>query len=123
METPKGQGISPDDIVPDGFSYDVDQPKYRTYKDGINKLEYSVNGDELDVDFGEGTGTIMLQMVINAEGQTIKKIKGYTTDKLGTLSDETVLRYGQIVARQLGIDWQASIRFDGHKRYLEFTRQ
>jgi len=76
----------------------------------------------LDVDFVEGTGTKMLKRVIDAEEKTISKIKGYTTDKLGVLSDKAVLRYGEIVARRLG-NWKASIRFDGHKRYLEFTRQ
>lgn len=122
MKTPPGQGIGPDDPIPDGFSYDIDQPKYRIYKIGSDKLEYSVNGDELDVDFVKGAGANMLKAVVDAEGNAIAKIKGYTTDKLGTPSNHVVLRYGRMVARRLGPGWNASIRFDGQKRYLEFTR-
>lgn len=110
-------------MVPDGFSFDSDNPLYRRFKSGEQILEYSLDGGHLSIDWvdGGGAGT-MLKHVLGAEGGSVRRISGYVTDKLGRLSDEALLRYGRQVAKQLGNGWTVTIRMDGTKKFLEFTR-
>ena len=117
------KGIGPDDAVPEGFSFDVDNPVYRQLKDGDQVLQYSLKGEELAVDWVDGGGAAsMLKRILAAEGSGVRRISGYATDKLASLSDNALLRYGNQVASSLGEGWKASIEFVANKRYLVFTR-
>lgn len=87
-------GFGPDEVRPDGFSFDIDDPKYRMLREGERKLEYTLQGEELIVDYVEGGGAAsMLKRVLETEGADVRRISGYITDKLGNLSDEALLRY------------------------------
>ena len=117
------KGIRPDDAVPEGFSFDIDNPIYRQLKDGDQVLQYSIKGEELAVDWVDGGGAAsMLKRILAAEGSGVRRISGYATDKLASLSDKALLRYGNQVASSLGEGWKASIEFVANKRYLVFTR-
>ena len=120
---PVKQGVPPGDPNPDGFSFDIDNPKYQTYKQGGSKIDYSISGTELTVDFIEGpNASSFLKTIVVAEGSNLKRIAGYTTDKLGDASEPVALRFGQQIANSLGEGWKASLEFIGNKRYLVFTR-
>ncbi|MDA1055681.1 MAG: Hint domain-containing protein [Planctomycetota bacterium] len=117
------KGIGPDDVIPNGFSFDIDNPRYRRFKSGDQVLEYSRNGGELAIDWIDGGGgASVLRKILAQEGKDVRRIAGYATDKLGELSNEALTRYGRQVARQLGDGWTATIEFDGLKRFLVFTR-
>lgn len=93
------------------------------FKEGERKLEYSIQGEELAVDYVEGGGSAaMLKRVLETEGAGVQRISGYATDKLGNLSDEALLRFGNRVAAELGEGWKAAIEVVDSKHYLIFTR-
>ena len=117
------KGIGPDDAAPEGFSFDIDNPIYRQLKDGDQVLQYSLKGKELAVDWVEGGGAAsMLKRILGAEGSGVRRISGYTADKLGGLSDNALLIYGNQLAANLGEGWRASIEFVDKKRFIVFTR-
>ena len=121
--TATGKGRGPDDKAPDGFSYDKDNPKYQTFKDGDKIVDYSVDGDKLSIDWADGGGLASaLKEILRAEGDGIRRIGGYTTDKLGELSDKALQRYGDRVAAELGDGWKAAIEVIRGQRHLIFRR-
>jgi hypothetical protein len=42
------------DVIPDGISFDIANPKYRQFKNERNILEYTLEGGELTIDWVSG---------------------------------------------------------------------
>lgn len=86
-------------------------------------VEYNVEGNALKIDWVDGGGLEeMLGKIVEAEGPGIYKITGYTTDKLGKLSDIPLQRLGNRIVNSLGGSWSASVIFADGKRFLTLTR-
>ena len=116
-------GIGPDDMIPDGISFDIANPKYRQFKSGDNILEYTLEGGEITIDWVSGKGaSTMMTSILDADGASVSMISGYVTDKLGDASNLALQRLGDRMARQLGGDWTAIIEVRGDRRFVIFTK-
>jgi hypothetical protein len=114
----------PEDAIPEGLSWDSDNPKYRRFKgvDGI--LEYTLDGDEITVDWVSGRNAAsMMKVVLDADGKGVTKISGYVTDKLADASQPALLRLGDLVAGRLGGLWTVSTQPIEGRRFLVFTKR
>ncbi len=117
------KGIGPDDMIPEGISFDITNPKYRQFKNGDNILEYALEGGEITVDWVSGkNASSMLKAILNTEGNAVTRISGYATDKLGGASNAVLQRFGDSMAAELGGVWKATIETVGNRRYLVFTK-
>lgn len=117
------KGIGPNDMIPDGISFDIANPKYRQFKSGEDILEYTLEGSEITVDWVNGKGaSSMMKSILEAGGAGVTKISGYVTDKLGDASDAALKRLGDRMARDLGDGWKAVIETRGDRRFLIFTK-
>ena len=117
------KGLGPDDMIPDGISFDIANPKYRQFKSGDDILEYTLEGSEITVDWVNGKGaSSMMKSILNADGTGVTKISGYVTDKLGSASNAALQRLGDRMARELGDGWKAIIEVKGDRRFLIFTK-
>ena len=54
--SPAPKGIGPNDMIPDGISFDIANPKFRQFKSGDDILEYTLEGGEVTVDWVSGKG-------------------------------------------------------------------
>lgn len=109
-------------MLVENFSFDVENPKYRQFKRGNDILEYTLEGNEITVDWVAGTNvSSMIVAVLAAHGNRVNKISGYVTDKLGSASDTALLRFSRRMAGQLGTGWRASIQRIEGRRYLVFA--
>ncbi len=109
-------------MIPDGISFDIDKPKYRQFKTGKSILEYTLEGDEISVDWVNGKdASLMIKAILEAEGTGICKILGYVTDKLGDASNPVLQRFGNRIATQMGSGWKVTIETIEGRRYLVFT--
>ena len=74
-------------MIPDGFSYDTENPKFRRFRRGDDILEYTLEGSEITVDWVNGKGaSSMMKSILDADGAGVTSISGYVTDKLGDVS-------------------------------------
>ena len=110
-------------MVPDGISFDIANPKFRQFQDGDNKLEYTLEGNEITVDWVNGKGaSAMMKAILETDGTGVTKVFGYVTDKLGNASNNALQRLGDRMARDLGDGWNAIIEVRGNRRFLIFTK-
>lgn len=117
------KGASPDDMIPEGISFDVTNPKFRHFKSGDDILEYTLEGREITVDWVSGKGaSSMIKSILDVDGIGVTKISGYVTDKLGGASTAALHRLGARIAKDLGDDWKAIIEVRGDRRFFIFTR-
>jgi len=116
-------GIGPDDMIPDGISFDIANPKYRQFKNGDNILEYTLEGTEITVDWVSGrNASSMIKAILDAEGVGITRISGYATDKLGEASYAALQRFGTRICSELGEGWTVTLETVRNRRYLVFTK-
>jgi hypothetical protein len=114
--------IGPDDMIPNGISFDIAKPKYRQFKSGDDILEYTLEGGEITVDWVSGkNASSMMKAILDADGADVTKISGYVTDKLGGASNAALQRLGNQMAAQMGCSWKAAIETIEGRRYLVFT--
>jgi hypothetical protein len=117
------KGIGPNDMIPDGISFDIANPKFRQFKSGDDILEYTLEGGELTIDWVNGKGaSFMMKSILDADGAGVTRISGYVTDKLGDASNAALQRLGDRMARDLGDGWKAIIEVRGERRFLIFTK-
>jgi len=110
--------------LPDGFSIDPDNSKFRRYESGYNVLEYSHEGDEITVDWVRGTRlATMLNAILAVDGAGVSIITGYVSDKLGEANNATLIRFANRTAHALNGEWSAEVKPKGRKRYLILTRE
>lgn len=110
-------------MIPDGVSFDIENPKYRQFKSGDNILEYTLAGGEISVDWVSGkNASSMMRSILEVDGTGITQISGYVTDKLGSASTESLQRLGNQMATKMGGGWKAAIEIKGNRRYLVFTK-
>lgn len=108
---------------PDGISFDDAEPKYRQFKNGDNILEYTIEGEEITVDWVSGTNALsMMKAVLDADGSGVTRISGYVTDKLGGTSNDVLQRFGDQMSGRLVGEWKATIEMIEGRRYLLFTK-
>src|ERR1043165_9375725 len=109
--------------IPDGFSVDCANPKYRQFKNRDGILEYTIEGDNVTVDWVAGKNTsAMIQQILDYEGSGVSKVAGYVTDRLGATSDEALQRLGTMLAQRLTGGCAATIQRIEGRRYLVLTR-
>lgn len=119
--TPRGR--THDDAVPDGISFEIDDPKVRSFKNGDDIVDYTLDGGELTIDWVEGKNTgSYIRSILNIEGEGVNRISGFTSRKLDDVSDKVLQRSGNILAVQLGDGWKATVEFIQGRRYLVFKR-
>lgn len=107
--------------IPEGFSVDAENPKYRIYKSGASILEYTIEEREITIDWLEGRDAAqMLKSILEQEGKEIERIAGYVTDRLGSISAAVLQRFGDRIAFKLGRSWKATIQIIAGRRYLIF---
>jgi hypothetical protein len=110
-------------MIPDGMSFDIANPKYRQFKSGVNILEYTLEGNEITVDWVSGrNASWMLRSILEADGAGVTRISGYVTDKLGGASHQALQRLGNQMAAKLGGGWQMTIKMIEGRRYLVLTK-
>ena len=110
-------------MIPDGISFDPDNPKYRQFTRGNDILEYTLEGDQIAVDWLSGKNAAsMLKAILDIEGTGVIKISGYVTDKLGKVTDSVLQRFGDQIAGRLGGRWRATIHKIEGRRYLELRK-
>lgn len=123
MEVDALTEIGSAEMIPDGLSFDIDNPKYRQFKQGEDILEYTLEGGEITVDWVSGTSAAsMLKIILDADGAGVTRISGYVTDKLGRASNIVLERFGQRLAGQLGVGWKVTVEMIEGRKYLLFTR-
>jgi YD repeat-containing protein len=117
------KGIGTDDMIPDGLSFDIANPKYRRLKNGDNILEYTLEAGEITVDWVSGkNASSMMKSILDADGTGVTRISGYVTDKLGRASNAALQRLGNQMAARMGGGWKATIETIRNRRYLVFTK-
>lgn len=110
-------------MIPEGISFDVANPKYRRFKSGDNILEYTLEGNEITVDWVSGKNAAsMMNAILKSEGAAVTRISGYATDKLGKATTAALQRFGNRFASELGDGWTVAIEPVRNRRYLVFTK-
>ena len=70
------EGIGPDDMIPNGISFDIANPKYRQFKSGGNSLEYTLEGGEITVDWVIGkNASSMMKSILDADGNGVTQME------------------------------------------------
>lgn len=119
-----GIGIAPNDAVPEGFSFDVADPRYRRVKLANRLIEYTITDSELTIDWLDGPmATLMLQLILDAEPKSVTNVSGYLTNELGRASDASIERFGRRLASQLLGDWTAKLVTIEGRRFLSLDRR
>ena len=109
--------------TPQGFSFDVANPKYRRLKSGDNLVEYTLGAGEITIDWISGNNAaFMIKSILDADGVGVTRISGYVTDKLGGVSDEVLQRFAGQIAGHLGVGWKATIEIIEGRRYLVISK-
>lgn len=91
---PAPKAYEPGDDYPEGLSFESGNPSTRAARAGDNLLEYSINGDVLNLDYVEGLASPRLLLRIlksDPAACSIKKITGYTTLALEKVPDADIL--------------------------------
>lgn len=115
--------LGPDDMIPNGISFDIAKPKYRQFKSGNDILEYTLDGGEITVDWVSGKNACsMMKAILDADEAGVKRISSYVTDKLGGASNAAPQRLGNQMAGQMGAGWKVTIEMIEGRRYLVFTK-
>ncbi len=56
-------------MIPDGISIDITNPKYRQFQSGDDILEYTLEGEEITVDWVSGKNAAsMLKAILAVDG-------------------------------------------------------
>lgn len=101
----------------DRFSFDIANPKFRQFRSGDNVLKYTLKDGEIIVDWVSGKNvSSMIKAILSVDGEGVSRISGYVTDKLGGLSNRSLYRFADHVARQLGGNWTITIETVRNRR-------